>query len=106
MNTETIFGTCGSIDERGFINSLDRKGFTYPKCGAELIANICDAHSSDAYICVGEKKIYLIDNGDGMDAKGIDKMFATFKENHSDDKSMGVSGFGSKPALYILSKKK
>jgi hypothetical protein len=105
MNTETIFGTCGSIDERGFINSLDRKGFTYPKCGAELIANICDAHSSDAYICVGEKKIYLIDNGIGMDVKGIGNMFATFKENHSDDKSMGVSGFGSKPALYILSKK-
>ena len=105
MNTEMILGTCGSINERGFINSLDRGGFTHMKCLAELVANICDALATEACVDVGLKEIRLIDNGIGMDVEKIGDMFATFKENHADEKSMGVSGFGSKPALYILSKK-
>ena len=105
MNTEMILGTCGSINERGFINSLDRGGFTHTKCLAELVANICDAHATEACVDVGLKKIRLIDNGIGMSVEKINDMFATFKENHAEEKSMGVSGFGSKPALYILSKK-
>ena len=105
MNTEMIVGTCGSINERGFINSLDRGGFTHAKCLAELVANICDAHATEACVDVGLKEIRLIDNGIGMSVEKISDMFATFKENHAEEKSMGVSGFGSKPALYILSKK-
>ena len=105
MNTEMILGTCGSINERGFINSLDRGGFTHAKCLAELVANICDAHATEACVDVGLKEIRLMDNGIGMSVEKISDMFATFKENHAEEKSMGVSGFGSKPALYILSKK-
>jgi hypothetical protein len=37
----------GSRNETGFINSLDRQGFTLLKCLAELIANLNDAYSSN-----------------------------------------------------------
>jgi len=100
-----VAGVCGSLDERGFINSFDRKGFTYPRCGAELIANIYDARATQAKVIVDKDMIRLIDNGSGMNEEGIKNMFATFKENHINDNSMGVSGFGAKPSLYILSKK-
>ena len=117
MNTDTrnmigtaivaavIAGTCGSLDERGLINGFDRKGFTYPRCGAELFANICDARANNSRVIVNRDAIWLIDNGTGMDEMGIHSMFATFKENHNNDNSMGVSGLGAKPSIYILSKK-
>jgi len=104
MNTE-FSGTCGSLDERGLINGFDRKGFTYPRCGAELVANSCDANAENIVTIVDKDKIKLWDDGNGMDQTGIYDMFATFKENHINDKSMGVSGLGAKPSLYIMSKK-
>jgi len=111
MNTHMIgfiavvAGVCGSLDERGLINGFDRKGFTYPRCGAELVANICDASATQAFIIVDRDAIRLIDNGFGMNEHGIQNMFATFRENHNNDNSMGVSGLGAKPSIYILSKK-
>jgi len=100
-----VAGVCGSLDERGLINGFDRKGFTYPRCGAELVANICDASATQAFIIVDRDAIRLIDNGFGMNEHGIQNMFATFRENHNNDNSMGVSGLGAKPSIYILSKK-
>ncbi len=38
--------SAGSINERGFINSLDRQGFTYKKSGCELLANLIDAYAT------------------------------------------------------------
>jgi hypothetical protein len=109
MNTQNIgfvvAGVCGSLDERGLINGFDRKGFTYTRCGAELVANICDASATQAFIIVDRDAIRLIDNGVGMNEHGIQNMFATFRENHNNDNSMGVSGLGAKPSIYILSKK-
>jgi len=111
MNTHMIgfvavvAGVCGSLDERGLVNGFDRKGFTYPRCGAELVANICDASATQALIIVDRDAIRLIDNGFGMNEHGIQNMFATFRENHNNDNSMGVSGLGAKPSIYILSKK-
>jgi hypothetical protein len=100
-----IAGVCGSLDERGLINGFDRKGFTYPRCGAELLANIYDARASQARVIVDRDTIRLIDNGIGMNEEKIQNMFSTFRENHINDYSMGVSGLGAKPSIYILSKK-
>ena len=100
-----VAGVCGSLDERGLINGFDRKGFTYPRCGAELMANICDASATQAKVIVDKDMIRLIDNGSGMNEQGITNMFATFRENHINENSMGVSGLGAKPSIYILSKK-
>ena len=36
----------GSINEKGFINSLDRQGFTFIKSLCELIANLIDAFAN------------------------------------------------------------
>ncbi len=97
---------CGSFDERGFINSFDTKGFTYQKCGAELIANSHDAHASNIFINVGREKIkYIETDGCGMNEIKVGDMFAMNRSNHIGDISMGKSGLGAKPALRALSKK-
>jgi|LauGreDrversion4_2_1035121.scaffolds.fasta_scaffold01875_1 hypothetical protein len=101
---DTVLGTCGSIDERGFINSFDRKGFTHKKGGSELLSNSHDCGSTRVFINVCRDKIKLIDNGKGMDITRLNHMFDMFRENHAGDKSMGVSGVGAKPSLYLLSK--
>ena len=101
---DTVLGTCGSIDERGFINSFDRKGFTHKKGGSELLSNSYDANSTHVHIDVGRDKIKIIDNGKGMDITQLGNMFTMYRENHTGDKSMGVSGVGAKPSLYLLSK--
>jgi hypothetical protein len=108
MNTnmnQVIAGNCGSVDERGFINGFERKGFTYTRCGAELVANSCDYNSTIVLVVIDREIIRLIDNGIGMNEDKIQGMFAMFKENHTNDNSMGVSGVGAKPSIYILSKK-
>ena len=101
---DTVLGTCGSIDERGFINSFDRKGFTHKKGGSELLSNSYDASSTHVHIDAGRDKIKIIDNGKGMDITQLGNMFTMYRENHTGDKSMGVSGVGAKPSLYLLSK--
>ena len=95
----------GAIDERGFINSFDRKGFTHKKGGSELLSNSYDASSTHVHIDVGRDKIKIIDNGKGMDITRLGNMFTMYRENHTGDKSMGVSGVGAKPSLYLLSKR-
>jgi hypothetical protein len=102
--SDTVLGTCGSIDERGFINSFDRKGFTHKKGGSELLSNSYDASSTHVHVDVGRDKIKIIDNGKGMDITQLGNMFTMYRENHTGDKSMGVSGVGAKPSLYLLSK--
>ena len=97
---------CGSFDERGFIDSFDTKGFTYQKCGAELIANSHDAHATNVFINVEREKIkYIETDGCGMNEIKAGDMFAMNKSNHTGDISMGKSGLGAKPALRMLSKK-
>jgi hypothetical protein len=95
----------GAIDERGFINSFDRKGFTHKKGGSELLSNSYDAGSTRVLIDVCRDKIKLIDNGRGMNITQLGNMFTMYRENHTGDRSMGVSGVGAKPSLYLLSKR-
>lgn len=104
----------GSIDEKGYLAGMERRGYSEPKCLLELIANSLDAqdgviHERGFTPTIAFKlqmdDIRQIDNGNGMDADNIAKMFAMHRENHSRQFSRGVSGIGAKPALSILSKK-
>jgi hypothetical protein len=97
--------TAGGIDERGFINSLNRQGFTPVKSGSELLANLIDACASTGIFEVHYPDyIKLIDDGNGMTKEGLKNMCNIFKENHSTQKSMGVSGMGGSAAAFQLSK--
>jgi hypothetical protein len=96
----------GDIDERGFINNLYRKGFSFDKCISELHANCIDANCSDIKYIEREETIKIVDDGCGMDIEGVKNMFSMYRDNHNFDKSLGVSGMGSKAATCILSGKK
>lgn len=105
----------GSIDERGYLKSFDRKGFTPQKCILELVANTLDAMdkvgrhlslSKKLAFHVTEGFIYMMDNGIGMGRDAAKNMFSLHHENHHGDTSRGVSGIGAKPSLSILSEVK
>ena len=71
----------GDIDERGFINSFDRKGFTKVKCISEIHANSCDAKSKNIKYVIKRDKIYDIDDGIGMNKQDTKNAFSVFKSN-------------------------
>ena len=93
----------GDIDQEGFINSLDRKGFTKVKCISEIYANSIDAQSKIIKYYITREKIFIIDDGIGMNKQETKNAFSVFKSNHREDQSMGVSGIGLKAALKRLS---
>ena len=95
--------TAGSINESGFVNGLNRQGFTPTKSGSEKIANLIDAFAKIATFVLGPV-IKLIDDGIGMTKNKLINMFDANRENHRGDKSMGVSGIGGIISNFILSK--
>lgn len=104
----------GSIDERGYLRGMDRRGYSPPKCLLELVANSLDSldkvvpspqFAPTIMFDISREIISQIDNGAGMNLRMLDNMFAMHRENHSDETSRGVSGIGAKPALSILSGK-
>jgi hypothetical protein len=95
--------TAGSINESGFVNGLNRQGFTPTKSGSEKIANLIDAFAKIAMFVLGPV-IKLIDDGIGMTKNKLINMFDANRENHCGDKSMGVSGIGGIISNFILSK--
>jgi hypothetical protein len=97
--------SAGSINERGFINSLDRQGFTLPKSGCELIANAVDACSSQIlFVNNYPSNVTIIDDGSGMTMEKLIHMVDIFRENNADRQSMGVSGMGGSAASFQFSK--
>lgn len=100
--------TVGSFNQQGIINSFDRQGFTLDKAGSELIANSYDAHATNIIFTISKDYIYIHDDGRGMVEKGkkhsVEHMMDIYRENHTEDKSMGTSGVGAKPSLWQLSK--
>jgi hypothetical protein len=106
INTHTSFipTTAGSRNEEGFINSLNRQGFTPSKCGMEKLANSNDAYANNIQFQINSTCILLCDDGIGMTDKKLYNMFDANRENHSGDKSMGVSGIGGIISNYQLSK--
>jgi hypothetical protein len=99
-----VITSAGSRNERGFVNGLDRQGFTPTKCGAELIANCIDAFATLVKFILGHEFIKLFDNGIGMTREKLVNMFDANRENHYGDKSMGVSGIGGIISNYQFSK--
>jgi hypothetical protein len=97
------YPSVGSINEGGFIQSLNRKGFTFPKCLLELIANCLDADASTIKLLISDTEIRIIDNGRGMNGQGVSNMTSMHRENHSTHPKRGVSGLGSKAGGAILS---
>ena len=98
--------SCGDINEKGFLNNLLRKGFTYAKSLSEIHANSVDAKSEYILYTVLPSKIKVIDDGIGMDKLTLITAFTMYNSNHSNDHSIGVSGIGYKALLFILGNKK
>jgi hypothetical protein len=105
----------GSINERGYLNGFTKRGYTFPKCILELVANVIDAFDKLLRQPEGFQKVLLFDihpghikftdNAFGMTREGAGNMFSMHNENHAGDSSRGVSGIGAKPSLSILSKR-
>jgi hypothetical protein len=93
----------GGIDQRGFIKNLTKKGFTQYQCWCELLANSIDNQATMCQIMIKHNTINLIDNGCGMQKSKLEEMFQMFRENHPNQRTIGLAGVGAKPALYILS---
>lgn len=102
-NSKTLHAKVGSRDEAGFLKGLKRGGFSAEKSMLELIANSLDANSTSIRLIRNHENYKLSDNGNAMSTEGFKKMFCAQLENHSHEKTRGVSGYGSKPALAYLS---
>ena len=96
MNTQLTYG--GSINEGGLIRGLRRKGFNPNKCCTELIANSIDSKCININFNITREYIDIIDDGNGMVLEKLKNMFDLFRANHSESKSLGVSGIGAKAA--------
>jgi len=97
---KTGMDNIGDIDERGFINNLDRNGYSIEQCILELMGNSIDAGAKNI-IYIINKKISIIDDGTGMNINGLENMFSMYRENHNNSKSIGISGIGGKNSLKI-----
>jgi hypothetical protein len=93
----------GSIDEKGFLEGLFRKGFTIKKALAELFANCLDAGATRIIFRILREFIRATDNGSGMTEAGLTIMFAMHRQNHARLARRGVSGVG-KSSYVLLSK--
>ena len=76
----------GSINEKGYLNGFTKRGYTFPKCILELVANVIDAFEKIARQEGFEKTllfdiypghIKFIDNAFGMTREGSGNMFST-----------------------------
>ena len=96
----------GNIDEQGYLNGLNTKGFNHFKALLELSANsIIDAKAKNLTFEIKDDTILIIDDGIGMSKIKFKNMFSMHRENHSTDHSSGIAGVGGKIALMILSNK-
>lgn len=102
----SITTNIGSIDERGFINGLLRKGFNLRNGLLELFANCLDANARNIHFQINTDTTRLIDDGDGMTVDNARNMASMHRENHSSEPKRGVSGLGAKPAMILMSDKK
>ena len=102
-NEECI--NAGSIDERGFLNTLTKLGLTDSQAINELVANCIDADARNIKFTQDNENISLIDDGNGMDIEGARNMACCSRENHTNERSKGVAGAGAKAGFIQLSKK-
>ena len=93
----------GDLDQEGFINSLDKDGMTITRSIFELIGNSIDAKCTNITFDINNDNIQIIDNGKGMNRKQAENAFSMYHSNHSNDYSIGVTGYGLKASLKKLS---
>jgi len=98
----------GSVNERGLINDLNKRGFSDFNSLCEIYANSLENKVGATTIktIITPDYIYISDNGVGMNKESIDNMWSLFRENNNENKSLGVSGLGAKAATKILSRNK
>ena len=96
----------GSVNERGLINDLNKRGFSDFNSLCEIYANSLEekVRATKILTIVTPDYIYISDDGIGMNKKAIDNMWSLFRENNNENKSLGVSGLGAKAATKILSR--
>ena len=80
----------GSINEKGFIANIDKKGFSFPKCVSELYSNSIDANCNNITTIVEKDMILFIDNGNGMTKDNLKNMFDMYRNNHPNEATMGI----------------
>lgn len=104
ITATAIVASIGSIDDYGaMVNMFERSGFTPAKSCSELLANCCDARASHVrFVIQKDDSIRLIDNGLGMSEENARSCLSLFRANHEGEQTMGVSGCGAKPAMYLL----
>ena len=93
----------GSINELGYIRSMDKQGINIARGLTELVANSLDAGASIINFVVEKEHILIVEDGEGMNEDGHKYLWEAQRENHENDESMGVSGFGAKPSTKICS---
>ena len=101
MNTSAI-NRAGTIDERGLLNSMHAHGFTPEQCFSEIISNAVDAGATSIVVMVRDDTVEFIDDGQGMDHPGLERMHSVYNEGHGNDTSHGRSGIGGKIAAKLL----
>jgi hypothetical protein len=97
--------TIGEIDERGFLETFERKGFDILSSADELISNAYDAAAKNVIISKEGGSIAISDDGHGMDMTDAKFMFAMYKPKNRNG-TIGMANSGAKPSLYKLSNKK
>ena len=107
----------GEICERGYLESMMRKGITPELAFSEMVGNTMDAfdaydkkypnnHINKQFRCEnGQKETRMFDNAIGMTVDETVRMLKLQHENHAHDTSRGVSGVGAKIAMINLSNK-
>jgi hypothetical protein len=103
QNTTELISQIGTVDDYGaMVNMFERSGFTLAKSCCELLANCCDARATHVRFIIDTQHIRIIDNGIGMNEEKARSCLSLFKANHEGEQTMGVSGCGAKPAMYLL----
>ena len=93
----------GKISEKGWLYSLNKKGFNTAQCFNELIDNSIDAKATHIQIKNSHEFMLFIDNGKGMTYEEIVNLACAYGENHAESEHIGNAGIGSKCATKILS---
>ena len=95
----------GEIDERGFLETFERKGFDILSSADELISNSYDAAAKNVIISKECGNTAISDDGQGMDMTDAKFMFSMYKPKNRNG-TIGMANSGAKPSLYKLSNKR
>ena len=96
----------GSLNEAGIIYDLKKCGYTDFSSICEIVGNSIDASANNFQFKCQMHHIKFIDDGLGMDKEKAKNMFDLCRENHSGERSIGISGKGAKGATLRLSRDK